>query len=86
MPDVPDLPSLDGITESALEGADGIKKYLAELYGVVDVGSVDCPPTPSLTIEEGATFQCTVEVSGEQRTVDVSVLNPSGEIQVSEPK
>ena len=83
---VPDMQTLESLSEGALEGADGIRKYLAENYQLTDVGSVDCPPTPSLSWDKGATFDCTVEVGGEQRTVEVSVLNESGGIQVSEPK
>jgi hypothetical protein len=84
-PDLPDTQTLESLSEGALEGADGIKKYLAEHYNLTDVGNVDCPPTPSLSFEKGATFDSTVELGGEQRTVEVSVLNENG-IQVSEPK
>ncbi|GAB1510660.1 hypothetical protein JCM33774_27020 [Actinophytocola sp. KF-1] len=86
VPDVPDVPSLESLSEGALEGADGIKRMLEEQYQLTDVGSVDCPPTPSLSFEKGATFECTVVVAGEERTVEVSVLNEEGGIQVSEPK
>lgn len=84
--DVPDLQQLESLSEGALEGADGIRQYLAEHYQLTDIGSVDCPPTPSLSFDKGATFDCAVEVGGEQRTVEVSVLNENGGIQVSEPK
>lgn len=84
--EVPDLQTLENLTEGALEGADGIRKYLADHYQLSDIGSVDCPPTPSLSWEKGATFECAVVIGGEQRTVEVSVLNESGGIQVSEPK
>lgn len=86
VPDVPDMQTLESLSESALEGADGIRRYLAEHYQLTDIGSVDCPPTPSLSWEKGATFDCAVEIGGESRTVEVSVLNESGGIQVSEPK
>lgn len=87
-PDVnlPDIQTLESLSEGALEGADGIRKYLAENYQLTDIGSVDCPPTPSLSWDKGATFDCAVEIGGEARTVEVSVLNESGGIQVSEPK
>jgi hypothetical protein len=84
--EVPDLQTLESLSEGALEGADGIRKYLADHYQLSDVGSVDCPPTPSLSWEKGATFECAVVIGGEQRTVEVSVLNESGGIQVSEPR
>lgn len=86
VPDVPDVPTLESLSEGALEGADGVKRYLEEQYQLTDVGSVDCPPTPSLSFEKGATFECTVVVGGEQRTVEVSMLNENGGIQVSEPR
>ena len=63
----------------------GIASYVL-IHQLTDVGSVDCPPTPSLSFEKGATFDCTVVVAGEERTVEVSVLNEEGGIQVSEPK
>ena len=84
-PSLPDMQTLESLSESALEGADGIRKYLAEHYQLSDIGTVDCPPAPSLSWEKGATFDCAVEIGGEQRTVEVSVLNENG-IQVSEPK
>lgn len=86
VPEVPDVPTLESLSEGALEGADGIAKVLEEQYQLTDVGNVDCPPTPSLSFEKGATFECTVVVAGEERTVEVSVLNEEGGIQVSEPR
>lgn len=86
VPEVPDVPTLENLSEGALEGADGIAKMLEEQYQLTDVGNVDCPPTPSLSFEKGATFECTVVVAGEERTVEVSVLNEEGGIQVSEPR
>ena len=86
VPDVPDIPTLESLSEGALEGADGIAKILEEQYQLTDVGSVDCPPNPSLSWDKGATFECAVVIGGEERTVEVSVLNENGGIQVSEPK
>lgn len=84
VPELPDVPSLGELSESVLEGTDGIAQILAEQYNLSDVGAVDCPP--SLDLSEGATFECTVMVGGEERTVEVDVLNADGQIQVSEPK
>lgn len=86
VPDLPDVPTLESLSEGALEGANGVKRYLEEQYQLTDVSSVDCPPGPSLSFEKGATFECTVVVAGEERTVEVSMLNENGGIQVSEPK
>lgn len=85
VPDVPDMQTLESLSEGALEGADGIRKYLAEHYQLTDIGTVDCPPTPSLSFDKGATFECAVEIGGEQRTVEVSMLGENG-FQVSEPR
>lgn len=84
VPDVPDVPSLGELSESVLEGTDGIAQILAEQYQLSDVGEVDCPP--SVNLAEGATFECTVMIAGEERTVEVDVLGADGQIQVSEPK
>lgn len=84
VPDVPDVPSLGELSETVLEGTDGIAQIVAEQYNLTDVGEVDCPP--SLDLSEGATFECTVMVAGAERTVEVDVLNADGQIQVSEPK
>lgn len=86
VPEVPEVPTLESLSEEALEGAGGIKQYLEENYQLTDVGSVDCPPNPSLSWEKGATFECAVVIGGEERTVEVSVLNENGGIQVSEPR
>ncbi len=86
VPDVPEVPTLESLSEEALEGAGGIRQYLEQQYQLTDVGSVDCPPTPSLSWEKGATFECAVVIGGEERTVEVSVLNEDGGIQVSEPR
>lgn len=83
---VPDIQTLESLSEGALEGADGVAKYLQEHYQLSDIGSVDCPPTPSLSWDKGASFDCAVVIGGEQRTVEVSVLNETGGIQVSEPR
>jgi Domain of unknown function (DUF4333) len=84
--DLPDAQTLESLSEGALEGANGVAKYLQDHYQLTDIGAVDCPATPSLSWEKGATFECAVTIGGEQRTVEVSVLNETGGIQVSEPR
>jgi hypothetical protein len=84
LPDMPDVSSLGELSETVREGTDGIAQILAEQYQLTDVGAVDCPP--NLDLSQGATFECTVMVAGEERTVEVDVLNADGQIQVSEPK
>lgn len=88
LPDVgaSDIQQLGEMSEGVLEGADGIVKYLEEHYQLTGVTNVDCPPTPSLSWDKGASFDCTIVLNGEERTVEVSVLNETGGIQVSEPK
>ncbi|MPZ79373.1 MAG: DUF4333 domain-containing protein [Actinophytocola sp.] len=76
---VPDMPSLDVLDEELLEGADGVRQYLAEQYQHTDVGSVDCPGRLALE------FDCAVSVAGQEKTVTVTVLDENGEFEVSEP-
>ncbi|MCT2583627.1 DUF4333 domain-containing protein [Actinophytocola gossypii] len=82
VPDVPDIemPNLDVLNEGVLEGANGVKEFLAQEYDLTDVGSVDCPGELALQ------FDCNVSVAGEEKTVTVTVLNENGEFEVSEPK
>lgn len=82
VPDVPDieLPNLDVLNEDLLEGANGVRDFLAREYQLSDIGRVDCPG--DLALE----FDCTVTVAGQEKTVTVSVLNENGEFQVSEPR
>jgi hypothetical protein len=82
VPDVPDIemPNLDVLNEDLLEGANGVKEFLANEYQLSDVGSVDCPGELALR------FDCTVTVAGQEKTVTVTVLNENGEFEVSEPK
>ena len=85
LPDVPEvpeiqMPNLDVLNEDLLEGANGVKEFLASEYQLTDVGSVDCPGDLALQ------FDCTVTVAGQERTVTVTVLNENGEFEVSEPR
>jgi len=79
LPDI-ELPGGDVFNEQLLEGADGVRQFLAEEYQLSDVGSVDCPG--ELALE----FDCTVTVAGEEKTVTVTVLNENGEFEVSPPR
>jgi hypothetical protein len=82
LPDVPDveMPNLDVLDEDLLEGANGVKEFLAQEYQLTDVGSVDCPGELALR------FDCAVTVAGQEKTVTVTVLNENGEFEVSEPR
>lgn len=82
VPDVPDIemPNLDALNEDLLEGADGVRDFLAREYQLTDVGSVDCPGELALR------FDCAVTVAGQEKTVTVTVLNENGEFEVSEPR
>ncbi|WP_143229359.1 DUF4333 domain-containing protein [Actinophytocola xanthii] len=82
VPDVPDIemPNLDVLNEDLLEGANGVRNFLAQEYQLSDVGNVDCPGDLALQ------FDCTVTVAGQEKTVTVTVLNENGEFEVSEPK
>ena len=82
VPDVPDIemPNVQVLNEDLLEGANGVKEFLAQEYNLNDVSGVDCPGELALQ------FDCTVTVAGVEKTVTVTVLNENGEFEVSEPR
>lgn len=71
--------------ESALEGDNGVKKILVENYHVEakDISKVDCPANQE--VKKGATFSCTVTISGQSQNVKITVVNDDGQYEVSTP-
>lgn len=58
----------------------------AELRGqgyAVDSGSVECPD--KITVREGDTFTCTLEIDGEEMTVTSTMLDDKGTYRVGAP-
>ncbi len=60
-----------------------VKKILTETYQVSDVGDVLCPANQ--TVKDGSTFTCTVQVSGEGKTVTITVTGGDGRYEVGAP-
>ncbi|MEV0358565.1 DUF4333 domain-containing protein [Nocardia sp. NPDC050697] len=71
----------DKLDQAAVQ--DGVKKVLGDSYGISDVGSVSCPSGQKVEVD--ATFSCTVDVSGEQKTVQVKITRDDGTYEVGRP-
>ncbi|OXM55729.1 DUF4333 domain-containing protein [Amycolatopsis alba] len=62
---------------------DGVTRVLSEHYGEPDVKNVACPS--GQPVENGTTFECTIDLSGQQKKVTVRVLNTTPEFEVGAP-
>ncbi|WP_410656569.1 DUF4333 domain-containing protein [Amycolatopsis sp. lyj-112] len=62
---------------------DGVVRVLNENYGEPDVKNAKCPSGQA--VENGTTFDCSVELSGQQKKVTVRVLNTTPEFEVGAP-
>jgi hypothetical protein len=62
---------------------DGVIRVLNENYGEPDVKNVQCPS--GQPVENGTTFDCSVDLSGQPKKVTVRVLNTSPEFEVGAP-
>ncbi|UGT62941.1 DUF4333 domain-containing protein [Nocardia asteroides] len=71
----------DKLDQAAVQ--DGVEKVLGDSYGIQDVGSVSCPSGQKVEVD--AVFQCTVDVSGEQKTVQVKITRDDGTYEVGRP-
>ncbi|WP_216210437.1 DUF4333 domain-containing protein [Amycolatopsis aidingensis] len=63
---------------------DGVLAVLRDSYGEQDVQNARCPADQPAT--NGTTFECTVDVAGQQKTVSVRVLNDQPEVEVGMPR
>lgn len=63
---------------------DGVRQILVDKYMVAGVQDVTCPA--HARVEAGTTFDCTVTIDGEPRSVTVTVKNADGAYEVSQPK
>lgn len=61
-----------------------VATVMRDNYGEQDVKNVRCPDDQK--IETGNSFQCTVEIGSEQRTVSIRVLNDKPEYEVGAPR
>ncbi|MFD2466788.1 DUF4333 domain-containing protein [Amycolatopsis silviterrae] len=71
----------DTLDQKSLQ--DGVSRVLNENYGEPDVKNVACPSGQA--IENGTTFDCTVQVGGQPKKVTVRVLNDKPEYSVGAP-
>ncbi|SFB31503.1 protein of unknown function [Amycolatopsis marina] len=62
----------------------GVATVLRDSYGEHDVSNPVCPDDQP--VRNGTTFECTVEVSGESKSVSIRVLNEKPEFEVGAPK
>lgn len=62
----------------------GVVRVLRDSYGEHDVSAARCPANQEVTT--GHTFECSVEVAGQTRTVTIRVLNDKPEFEVGTPR
>ncbi|MEC3980224.1 DUF4333 domain-containing protein [Amycolatopsis sp. H20-H5] len=62
---------------------DGVTHVLNENYGEPDVRNAACPAGES--IENGTSFDCTVQIGGQSKKVTVRVLNDQAQFEVGAP-
>ncbi|MBA0124762.1 DUF4333 domain-containing protein [Haloechinothrix sp. YIM 98757] len=72
----------DVLSTTSLER--GVIDMLTDSYGEHDVSKAQCPANQQ--IDPGHTFACTVEVAGEERSVEIRVLNDKPEFEVGAPE
>lgn len=63
---------------------DGVKNIVQNTYKSGNVSSVSCPPGQQ--VKAGNSFDCTITVDGQQKTVHVTVKDASGQYEVGQPK
>ena len=71
----------DVLDQQSLE--DGVVKVLNENYGEPDVKNAQCPSNEAA--KNGTTFDCTVQIAGQEKKVTVRVLNDRPEYEVGAP-
>ena len=61
----------------------GVAQVLTESYGAQEVGDVSCQGDQK--VEAGASFECTVTVDGQHRSVTLTFTDDNGTYEVSRP-
>ncbi|ANZ25137.1 MULTISPECIES: DUF4333 domain-containing protein [Rhodococcus] len=61
----------------------GVEKVLTESYGATDVSDVQCPDGEE--VKAGNSFECTLTVDGQFRSVTVTFTDDEGTYEVSRP-
>jgi uncharacterized protein DUF4333 len=62
----------------------GVQTILTDSYGIDKVSNVSCPAGQEVKV--GKTFDCTVTIDNQQRTVTITVKSDQGDYEVSQPK
>jgi hypothetical protein len=62
----------------------GVITVLHDNFGEHDVSNAKCPDDQPA--RNGTTFECTVEISGQEKTVPIRVLNEKPEFEVGAPR
>ncbi|KZF13035.1 hypothetical protein A2J03_15645 [Rhodococcus sp. EPR-157] len=62
----------------------GVEEIVTGTYGASSVSDVSCPDGEK--IEEGASFECTLQVDGFDRTVTLTFTDDNGTYEVSRPR
>jgi|SRR5215470_405768 len=62
----------------------GVESILTDSYHIDKITGVSCPAGQE--VKAGATFDCTVTIDNQQKTVTVTVKTDKGDYEVSQPK
>jgi len=62
----------------------GVQQILTENYGIEKITGVSCPAGQE--VKTGRTFDCTVTIDNQQKTVTITVKTDGGDYEVSQPK
>lgn len=68
---------------SGSAAADGVTRVLTDDYGLSDVSDVSCPDGER--VEQGASFTCSLQLSGQAQQVTVTFVDDDGTYEVSRP-
>jgi hypothetical protein len=71
----------DTLEQKSLQ--DGVSRVLNQNYGEPDVKNVQCPSGEA--VDNGTTFDCSVQIGGQPKKVTVRVLNDKPEYSVGAP-
>lgn len=63
---------------------EGVTKVLNDSYNETEAKDVDCK-TDGVKVKTGETFTCSATIGGNQKTVEVKVLDDNGKYQVGAP-
>ncbi len=73
--------SSNNLDNSAVQ--QGVQKVLKDSYGIDDVQDVSCPSGQEVKV--GKSFNCSMKVGGEQKTVTVKITKSDGTYEVGRP-